>query len=71
MSNPNWADNLRPWPKGTSGNPGGSSNRRRVTARLRKLLDETELEGPLDRTWVAMALGDEKLLEAGLSHYAG
>ena len=42
--------NLKPWPKGKSGNPGGRPGRRPVTDALLELLDEQCPKGPAGRT---------------------
>jgi hypothetical protein len=56
-------ENLRPpWRPGESGNPRGSSDKQRLTNRLRKFLDENGYEDQIVRTWVAAALGDEQML---------
>jgi hypothetical protein len=48
-----------PWPKGTSGNPGGSSQRQRITNAFHRVLDRAGLEDSVATTVVAMALGQQ------------
>jgi hypothetical protein len=68
MANP---ENVSPhrWPPGVSGNPSGSSDRQRVTMKLRRLIDQKELDGLLATTWLAAAVGDEELLKGRKPSY--
>jgi hypothetical protein len=59
-------ENLRPWPKGVSGNPGGSSQRQRVTAALHRLLDRLDgADDELALVLFSMAAGKLKDPETG------
>jgi hypothetical protein len=44
------SENLRPWPKGTSGNPGGRPRNKPITEELERQLLQ---EGPSGKTWAA------------------
>jgi hypothetical protein len=68
MPNP---ENILPhrWKPGQPGNPNGSSERQRVTTKLRKLIDEKELDGLLATTWLAAAVGDDALLKGRKPSY--
>ena len=48
--------NLRqPWPPGTSGNPAGYSQGRRITDAIENMIDELDLERSFAATAIAMA----------------
>jgi hypothetical protein len=67
---PGRIENLTPWQPGQSGNPNGSSDRQKVTTRLRRMIMEKQLEGTLSEVWFAMAVGDEGLLKGRRPSYA-
>ena len=45
--------NLKPWPKGVSGNPGGRPRKKLVTSELERLLQEQSTE-PSGKTWATV-----------------
>lgn len=60
MANPNpepHPENLKPFPKGKSGNPGGRPKKPDIEA-LNKLIEADNAEPGLAKAWLAMALGD-------------
>ncbi len=55
--------NLRPpWPSGTSGNPAGYSQGRRISDAIENMIDELGLERSFAATAIAMALGHKHTL---------
>ncbi len=55
--------NLRPpWPSGTSGNPAGYSQGRRLSDAIENMIDELGLERSFAATAIAMALGHKHTL---------
>jgi hypothetical protein len=52
-------ENLKPWPKGVSGNPGGRRKQPDIDA-LDKLIKEMAAEPSIARTWLTAALGNVK-----------
>ncbi len=55
--------NLRPpWQPGTSGNPAGYSQGRRISDAIENMIDELDLERPFAATAIAMALGHKHTL---------
>ena len=44
--------NLKPWPKGVSGNPGGRPKKKAITEELERLLEEEAPNGD-GKTWAA------------------
>ena len=56
--------NLRPpWQPGTSGNPAGYSQGRRISDAIEGLIDELGLQREFGTTAIAMALGKKHLLK--------
>ncbi len=56
--------NLRPpWPSGTSGNPAGYSQGRRLSDAIENMIDELGLERSFAATAIAMALGHKHTLK--------
>ncbi len=56
-------ENLRPpWPPGTSGNPAGYSQGRRISDAIENMIDEMGLERSFAATAIAMALGHKHTL---------
>ena len=56
--------NLRPpWPSGTSGNPAGYSQGRRISDAIENMIDEMKLERSFAATAIAMALGHKHTLK--------
>jgi hypothetical protein len=49
-------DQLKPWPKGTSGNPAGSSRKQRLGIALARALEERGLEAQYVKVGLAAAL---------------
>jgi hypothetical protein len=47
------AQNLKPWPKGKSGNPGGRPKTKIITAELERLLDQ-EAPDAAGKSWAAV-----------------
>ncbi len=57
-------ENLRPpWPPGTSGNPAGYSQGRRISDAIENMIDEMKLERSFAATAIAMALGHKHTLK--------
>ena len=57
-------ENLRPpWPPGTSGNPAGYSQGRRLSDAIENMIDELGLERSFAATAIAMALGHKHTLK--------
>ncbi len=57
-------ENLRPpWQPGTSGNPAGYSQGRRISDAIEGLIDELGLQREFGTTAIAMALGKKHLLK--------
>ncbi len=57
-------ENLRqPWQPGTSGNPAGYSQGRRISDAIENMIDEMELERSFAATAIAMALGHKHTLK--------
>ncbi len=56
--------NLRPpWPPGTTGNPAGYSQGRRISDAIENMIDELDLERSFAATAIAMALGHKHTLK--------
>jgi hypothetical protein len=45
--------NLKPWPKGVSGNPGGRPRKKLISSELERLLQEPSTDAP-GKTWAAV-----------------
>jgi len=54
--------NLKPWPKGVSGNPGGRPRRKLISDELERLLEQ-EAPGSSGKTW-ACAIAETLLKQA-------
>ena len=67
MANPHPTPRLEnlcpPWQPGTSGNPAGYSQGRRISDTIEGLIDELGLEREFGTTAIAMALGKKHLLK--------
>lgn len=59
MANP---ENLKHWQSGQSGNPAGTTKKRRLAAAFHRFLDEKGLEGQLCLLIYAKAVGNKKAL---------
>jgi hypothetical protein len=55
-------ENLKPWPKGVSGNPGGRPKKKLISDELGRLLQEEALDGT-GKTWAAV-IAESLLKEA-------
>jgi len=57
------SQNLRPWPKGTSGNPAGRPRNTKLTAALRELLGKPDPHDKAGRTY-AEVIAEAMVLKA-------
>lgn len=65
-------ENLKPWPKGTSGNPGGRPKTAKLRDTLAKLIDDKDLGDKLMSKLVVMALsGDMRAMAMILDRIDG
>jgi hypothetical protein len=60
---PNWPNVDAQWKPGQSGNPSGSTKRRRLAAAMYAMIEEKGLDKNFAMTAIAMALGETELLK--------